>query len=186
VDLCAAPGGKTALLAHAGAHVIAVELSEKRATRIRENAARTKVQERVDVVVHDALTWSGAPADAVLLDAPCTGLGTTRRKPEIKLRRTPADVERDADLQAKLLAKALNLVKPGGVLVYSVCSPLPEEGRVQVERALAAHPKWGELEDVRLTLPWLPADAVDGGCVRLRPHAHDTDAFFCARLRRAV
>lgn len=187
IDLCAAPGGKTAVLARAvdgQGHVVAVEQSDARAARIKDNLERTHLAERVEVLVGDARAVNVPPADAVLLDAPCTGLGTTRRKPEIKLRRTEADVEKDTVLQRELLAKAVTLVKPGGVLVYSVCSPMPAEGRGQIERLLAEHPEL-VLEDARAALPWLPADAIDErGCVRLRPHRHDADAFFCARLRK--
>jgi 16S rRNA (cytosine967-C5)-methyltransferase len=189
LDLCAAPGGKTALLARAvGAqgHIVAVDQSDRRAARIQENLARLKLEGRAEVLVADARNVRVAAADAVLLDAPCTGLGTTRRKPEIKLRRTEPDIEADAKLQGELLEHAARLVKPGGVLVYSVCSPLPAEGRDQVLKLLGAHPEL-TLESARDALPWLPPDAVDGrGCVRLRPHRHDADAFFCARMRRSA
>lgn len=189
IDMCAAPGGKTALLASlapssSGGKVVAIEKSGKRARLIKETLARTKLMERVDVVVADALEARVDPADAVLLDAPCTGFGTTRRKPEIKLRRTENDIASDAELQAKLLERAFALTKPGGVMVYSVCSPVPEEGAQQIDRALAAHPEL-VIENARFVLPWLPQDAVDErGCVRLLPHRHDADAFFIARLRR--
>lgn len=191
LDLCAAPGGKTALLARAVRHgdstlgrVTAVELQERRAARIRDNAARLKLADAVEVCIGDVRTLVLDPADAVLLDAPCTGLGTTRRKPEIKLRRTEADVAENAALQRALVERAVSLVKPGGVLVYSVCSPIPEEGAAQIEHILTAHPEF-VVEAPRAALPWLPAHAVDArGCVRLLPHRDDADAFFCARLRR--
>ncbi|OGQ19029.1 MAG: hypothetical protein A2138_10055 [Deltaproteobacteria bacterium RBG_16_71_12] len=191
LDLCAAPGGKTALLAHAvgdGGRVVAVESNAKRATRIGDNARRLRVQQRVEVLVVDVRTLDaaalGGPVDAVLLDAPCSGLGTTRRKPEIKLRRTDDDVRNNAELQGALLAHAAGLVRPGGVLVYSVCSPLPQEGRLVVDRVLAEVSGLRRV-DARATLPWLPADAVDSsGAVRLLPHRHDCDAFYAARLVR--
>jgi 16S rRNA (cytosine967-C5)-methyltransferase len=187
IDMCAAPGGKTALLASLseGGKVVAVEKSGKRARLIKETMARTKLTNRVDVVVADALEARVDPADAVLLDAPCTGFGTTRRKPEIKLRRTEADVASDAVLQAQLLERAFALTKPGGVIVYSVCSPIPEEGVEQIDRILSAHAEL-RIESARDVLPWLPADAVDErGCVHLLTHRHDSDAFFIARLRRS-
>lgn len=194
VDLCAAPGGKTALLASQaraiegeagiGGKVVAVEKSGVRARMIKETLARTKLVARVDVLVADALEARVDPADAVLLDAPCTGFGTTRRKPEIKLRRSEADVRDDALLQVKLLDRALDLTKRGGVLVYSVCSPIPAEGADHVERLLASRDDL-VVEHARETLPWLPVDAVDArGCVRLLTHRHDADAFFIARLRK--
>ena len=95
-----------------------------------------------------------------------------------------ADVASDGVLQAQLLERAFALTKPGGVIVYSVCSPIPEEGAHQIDKVLAAHPELS-IEDARTVLPWLPADAVDArGSVRLLTHRHDADAFFIARLRR--
>lgn len=190
VDLCAAPGTKSVLLKKAGAaRVVAVELNPKRAKKIGENTRRLKVE--IDLVVADATAVAGVQfpaggADAVLLDAPCTGLGTTRRKPEIKLRRTDDDVATNAQLQAKLLRAAAALVKPGGALVYSVCSPMPEEGAHQIEAFLEGHPGFTR-EHLQKVLPWLPASAVDDeGQVRFLPHLHDADAFFIARLRRTA
>lgn len=187
LDLCAAPGTKSVLLRKTGATVTAVELNPKRAKKIQENLRRMKVD--VDVVVGDATAIDvaavGGAVDAVLLDAPCTGLGTTRRKPEIKLRRTDDDVAQNARLQAKLLAAAARFVKPGGVLVYSVCSPLPQEGAHQIEAFLAGHTDFAR-EPLPAVLTTLPPSAFDElGQVRLRPHLHDADAFFIARLRRA-
>lgn len=189
LDLCAAPGGKSALLARAvgqEGRVLAVETSAKRATRIGDNARRLHLENRVEVLVQDVRTLERARLagliDAVLLDAPCSGLGTTRRKPEIKLRRTDDDVHKNAEAQRALLTHAASLVRPGGALVYSVCSPLPSEGREVVARVLAAVPGLRQV-DARSTLPWLPADAVDEqGAVRLLPHRHDCDAFYAARL----
>lgn len=191
LDLCAAPGGKSALLAGAvgdSGRVLAVEASGKRATRIGDNAARVRVRERVEVLVQDVRTLDatrlGGPIDAVLLDAPCSGLGSTRRKPETKLRHTDDDVRKSAELQRALLIHAAGLVRPSGVLVYSVCSPLPAEGPELVERVLADVPGL-RLVDTRATLPCLPADAGDGrGAVRLLPHSHDCDAWYAARLVR--
>lgn len=186
LDLCAAPGTKSVLLRNAGADVTAVELNPKRARRISDNARRMNVTDHLKVVVDDATTLPIDEMDAVLLDAPCTGLGTTRRKPEIKLRRNDDDVRENSKLQAKLLQAAARQVKPGGVLVYSVCSPLPQEGAQQIEAFLHGHPDFAR-EDLRAVLPFLPASAVDDdGQVRLLPHLHDADAFFIARLRRAA
>jgi 16S rRNA (cytosine967-C5)-methyltransferase len=180
IDLCAAPGTKSVVMAKTAQKVIAVEKQEKRSGRIRDNATRCRVREKIDVKVADALTVDISPASAVLLDAPCTGFGTTRRKPEIKMRRTEKDVEDAAKLQRQLLKRASELVTRGGVLVYSVCSPVHEEGAAQIE-ALTDF----EIEDPRETLPWLPENAVDArGYVRLYPHRHDADAFFAVRMRR--
>jgi len=190
LDLCAAPGGKSMILADAVAdtgRVVAVELQRRRAARIEENATRLGMRKRVEVKVVDANDLGDADrADAVLLDAPCTGLGTTRRKPEIARRHTDADVAASATLQEQLFDKAASLTKEGGTLVYSVCSPLPEEGSLQVARFLTRHPDF-EREHLSATLPFMPASAFDEhGQLRLIPHLHDADAFFVARLRRRL
>jgi 16S rRNA (cytosine967-C5)-methyltransferase len=127
LDLCAAPGGKTLQLAAAGAHVTAVDKSEARLKRLRENLARTKLT--AEVVCADALKYrSSEPFDAVLLDAPCTSTGTLRRHPDVAWLRRPTDVRSLADLQAQLLTAAAAQLKPGAPLVYAVCSMEPEEG----------------------------------------------------------
>lgn len=136
VDLCAAPGGKTMQLAAAGAEVIAVDRSAKRLERLTENLARSGLKART--VVADALEWRpDAPADAVLLDAPCSTTGTIRRHPDIQHAKTAKDVERLAALQARLLEAAAVMVKPGGRLIYCTCSLQPEEGPAQAARFLA-------------------------------------------------
>jgi 16S rRNA (cytosine967-C5)-methyltransferase len=127
IDLCAAPGGKTAHLAAAGARVTAVDRSAARLERLRANLARLALS--ADIVEADAGTWTPAePADAVLLDAPCSATGTLRRHPDVALGKSADDVRRLADLQARLLARAADMVKPGGILVYATCSLQPEEG----------------------------------------------------------
>lgn len=196
LDLCAAPGGKSMLLADAvgkDGRVVAVEKNQRRSERITDNSKRLNLRARVEVVVGDVgnldgpLAEQGAPLDGydvVLLDAPCSGLGTTRRKPEVKLNRSADDVAANVALQQLLLKSAATRVKPGGVLVYSVCSPMPEEGSAQIDAFLAANDAYvrERLDDV---LPYLPKDSVDGhGQLRLLPNKHDADAFFIARLRR--
>jgi len=198
LDLCAAPGGKSMVLADAvgkAGRIIAVEQHARRAERIGENARRLGLTGRIETVVGDAgdldgaLTDHGAPLDGydtVVLDAPCSGLGTTRRKPEVKLKNAEADVASSLPTQARLFDAAAARVKVGGVLVYSVCSPMPQEGEQQVEQFLARHPGYVR-ESIAEVLPWLPKDAVDAhGQVHLLPHLHDADAFFIARLRRTA
>ena len=138
-DLCAAPGGKTAQLAAAGAEVFAIEQSAPRLVRLRENLARLNL---AATIVHgDATTWQpDGPLDAVLLDAPCTATGTSRRHPEVAHVRRPRDVFAMAEQQARLLAAATAMLKPGGRLVYAVCSLQPEEGPAQFAAALATLP----------------------------------------------
>jgi 16S rRNA (cytosine967-C5)-methyltransferase len=135
LDLCAAPGGKTLQLAAAGAQVTAVDKSEPRLKRLRENLARTKLE--AEVICADALEYRAhEPFDAVLLDAPCTSTGTLRRHPDVAWLRRPTDVRALADLQSQLLAAAGAYLKPGEPLVYAVCSLEPEEGPGVVGAAL--------------------------------------------------
>ncbi|ETR77883.1 MFS transporter [Afipia sp. P52-10] len=134
-DLCAAPGGKTAQLAHAGAIVTAVDRSPARIRRLRDNLSRLALS--AEVVVADADEWQHEPFDAILLDAPCTATGTIRRHPDIGWLKQDSDVAALTGLQQRLLNKAVSLLKPGGTLVYCTCSLEPEEGEQAVERLLA-------------------------------------------------
>lgn len=135
LDLCAAPGGKTAQLAAAGATVVAVDRSAPRLKRLTANLDRLKLVAEVHVA--DALAYSGGPFDAILLDAPCSATGTIRRHPDVAWSKTLADVATLADLQTRLIDHAWTLLKPGGRLVYATCSLEPEEGERQVEAFLA-------------------------------------------------
>lgn len=138
-DLCAAPGGKTAQLAAAGAVVTAVDQSEARFARLRGNLDRLGLD--AELVTADAAQWSpGRTFDAVLLDAPCTATGTIRRHPDILRLKRPDDVPALAALQSRLLDRAVSLVKPGGTLVFCTCSLQPQEGPEQVAQLLARHP----------------------------------------------
>ena len=134
-DLCAAPGGKAAQLAAAGAHVTAIDRSDARLGRLRENMARLGLD--VDVAVADAATWTPPePLDAVLLDAPCSATGTIRRHPDVPYLKREADIASLAALQDRLLAHALTLLRPGGTLVYCTCSLEPEEGEARIAALL--------------------------------------------------
>jgi 16S rRNA (cytosine967-C5)-methyltransferase len=138
-DLCAAPGGKTAQLAYAGARVTAVDRSPARMARVRANLVRLGIE--AQTFVADAADWQGGPFDAVLLDAPCTSTGTIRRHPDIPWLKSEADIAALASTQARLLAHAVRLLKPDGIVVYSTCSLEPEEGEVQVAQLLASEPR---------------------------------------------
>jgi 16S rRNA (cytosine967-C5)-methyltransferase len=138
-DLCAAPGGKTAQLAAAGARVTAVDRSAPRLARLRENLARLKLD--AESVVADVAEWDGGPFDAVLLDAPCSSTGRIRRHPDIPWLKRAADVAQLAAVQARLIARAVGLVRPGGTIVYCVCSLEPEEGIDVVSALLARDPR---------------------------------------------
>lgn len=186
LDLCAAPGGKTMQLAAAGWDVTAVDISPHRLKRLTENLGRTRLEARV--VEGDLMTWAPPEAvDAVLLDAPCSATGIFRRHPDVLHRAHPRLIAETVALQAKLLARAAEWVKPGGVLVYAVCSLEPEEGEGQLTNFLARHDGFAvdpvEGEE-------LPAGimARPDGFVRTLPSMladqGRLDGFFIARLRR--
>jgi 16S rRNA (cytosine967-C5)-methyltransferase len=137
-DLCAAPGGKTAQLAAAGARVTAVDRSPARLARLRENLARVGLA--AEAVAADALEWQAEPFDAVLLDAPCSSSGTIRRHPDIPWLKREVDLAAMTSLQARLLDRAVALARPGGTLVYCTCSLEPEECEAQVSALLARTP----------------------------------------------
>ncbi|MEP5278344.1 MAG: RsmB/NOP family class I SAM-dependent RNA methyltransferase, partial [Alphaproteobacteria bacterium] len=136
LDLCAAPGGKTAQLAAAGARVTALDRSEKRLETLARNLDRLGLQ--VETVAADALSWD-APTrfDAILLDAPCSATGTIRRHPDLPHLKRPEDTAKLADLQDRLLARAAGWVRPGGVLVFATCSLQPEEGPERIRAFLS-------------------------------------------------
>ena len=136
LDLCAAPGGKTAQIAAAGAHVLALDRSPRRVERLNANLARLKLQ--ADTRVADAIQWRPEnPVRFILLDAPCTATGAIRRHPDVPHLKSPDDVIRLAGVQERLLTAAIEMLAPGGILVYCTCSLEPQEGRQQVERLLA-------------------------------------------------
>lgn len=172
LDACAAPGGKTLRLLSRGARVLAADRDAGRLARVRESVQRLGWADRVET---RQLDWTGhfgelgAPFDAVLVDAPCTGLGTVRRHPEIRWRRVEEDLARAASLQARILRATARVVRPGGVLVYGVCSAEPEEGEQVVTAFLQQHAEF------RLD-----------GVVRTAPPVDGEDAHYGARLIRAV
>ncbi|MEE1610777.1 RsmB/NOP family class I SAM-dependent RNA methyltransferase [Microvirga sp. CF3016] len=137
-DLCAAPGGKTAQLASAGAEVLAVDRSAKRLQRLEENLARLNLKAETRAL--DAEKLDAPPFDAILLDAPCSATGTIRRHPDVAWTKSEEDIRKLSGLQARLLDKAAGLLKAGGRLVYCTCSLESEEGEQQAEAFLARHP----------------------------------------------
>ena len=181
LDLCAGPGGKTALLAAlgepVGAFVDAVEPAPARADLVQQNTAGLPVTvHRVDG------REPGLPPgyDRVLVDAPCTGLGALRRRPEARWRRQPGDVPALAKLQRELLASAIRLTRPGGVVLYATCSPHLAETAGVVADALRRYPVTA-LDTTALLAP--ATDIGDGPSAQLWPHRHGTDAMFAAALR---
>ncbi len=137
-DLCAAPGGKTAQHAAAGARVTAVDRAPARLSRVRENLTRLSLA--AELVVADVAEWTAEPFDAVLLDAPCSSTGTIRRHPDVPWLKSAADIAKLAALQRRLIERAAALTKPGGTLVYCTCSLEPEEGEHIVADLLAHEP----------------------------------------------
>ena len=165
LDLCAAPGGKTLQLAAGGAAVTAVDLSEKRMTRLTENLARTGLA--ATTLVSDAFALTDGGYDAVLLDAPCSATGTIRRHPDLPYAKDGSEFGALIAQQETLIDHALSLLRAGGRLVYCTCSLLPDEGEVQIEEALARHP------GLRIEPPVMagldPAWITEEGGLRLRP-----------------
>ena len=192
-DLCAAPGGKTAQLAAAGANVTAVDLSESRLRRLSDNLRRLGLE--AHPVAADVLDWQPAERfDAVLLDAPCTATGTIRRHPDIQWLKSPSDIATLAALQARMLDHAATLVKPGGRLVFATCSLQPEEGEAQVAPFLARHPDFA-LQPIDATeLAGLSELVTTAGTLRTLPfHGFGDDpllagmdGFFAARFERRI
>ncbi len=191
VDLCAGPGGKTALLAalaaERGAGVLAIELHQHRAGLVRRALGGAGDLPGVDgVVVADGTKppLAAASADRVLVDAPCTGLGALRRRPEARWRRSPDDLLTLVLLQRRLLASALRMVRPGGVVLYATCSPVRAE-TVDVVSSMVGSGESVTIEDVRPLLPGVTgADGPLPGTAQLWPHRHGTDAMFLALLRK--
>jgi 16S rRNA (cytosine967-C5)-methyltransferase len=138
-DLCAAPGGKTAQLALAGARVTAVDRAPARLARLNENLARLSLA--ANLVRADVTEWAAEPFDAVLLDAPCSSTGTIRRHPDVPWLKHAADIATLTVLQRRLLERAVSLTKPGGTLVYCTCSLEPEEGEDTITALLACEPR---------------------------------------------
>lgn len=188
LDLCAAPGGKTMQLAAAGHHVTAIDRAESRLKRLRENLSRTGLEARL--VAADALKWQAdREFDAILLDAPCSATGTFRRHPEVLYRARPSIIASSVELQTQLLERAAKWLKPGGSLVYAVCSLEPQEGEDVVSAFLGTNasfrtdpPRPGELPD------FVTSD--ERGWVRILPGVLESegglDGFFFARLVRTA
>jgi 16S rRNA (cytosine967-C5)-methyltransferase len=170
LDLCAAPGGKTMQLATAGWEVTALDVSQSRLARLSENLERTGLKARI--VAADVMKWSPpAKVDAILLDAPCTATGIFRRHPDVLHRVRPKAIAELAQVQRAMLARAAGWLKPGGTLVYSVCSLERQEGEQVAADFLAGHEDYA-LEEEHRILPGAFAD--QGGA----------DSFFIARFVR--
>ena len=182
IDLCAAPGGKTLELSSAVGAVIAADRSLARVDRLLANLQRVEAR-NVFPVIANAIAPPFRPADAVLLDAPCTGTGTFRRHPDARWRLKTTDLDSLAGVQRELLRAAAPLVRPGGLLIYATCSLEMEENDAQVERFLAEHRDW-TLEPPADGV--VPATVLDAGRLRVLPQRHGINGAFAARLRRTA
>jgi 16S rRNA (cytosine967-C5)-methyltransferase len=187
IDLCAAPGGKTALLAARGAIVTAVEREPARMAQLKENLARLRLE--AEYVIDDARDWRPSePAPFVLLDAPCSATGTIRRHPELPWIKSASDVTLCSQLAGELLDAAAEMIAPGGLLVFATCSLEREEGPEQIEAFLASHPEFSRQElteaDVFGHTEFIDAS----GDLRTLPcHLKEKggmDGFYAARLKR--
>ena len=189
VDLCAAPGGKTThlaqLMGNAG-KLVAVDVSAEKIALLERNCRRVHAN-NVETRVMDATKEDIGflrTADAVLIDAPCSGFGTLRRHPDIRWNKTSEQIRALSDIQYNLLKNAGQHIKPGGILVYSTCSIEPMENEEVVQRFLVDFPMY-RVEDTRRFLPDIPSSAITPqGFVQTFPHKHGTDGTFAARLRR--
>lgn len=186
-DICAAPGGKTLQLAAGGAQVTAVDISAARLKRVAENLKRCQLE--AELIAADALEWRPeTPPDAILLDAPCSATGTIRRHPDLPFLRDGSGIAELVALQSRLLDHTLELLRPGGRLVYAVCSLLPEEGEAQIAALLERHP------GLRVEAPDLPgidtAWITSEGGLRLRPdywpELGGMDGFYMARITKPL
>jgi len=181
LDACAAPGGKACQLAER-AIVVANDIHPGKLRKLEAEAERLGLRDRIELLEHDAATPFPKRLkqfDAVLVDAPCSGLGTLHRHPELRYRRKESDIPRLVRLQRAILDSCRQVVSPGGLLIFAVCSPEPEEGEQQVDWLLRAHPEFAlEPPPGVLELP------LERGFLRTLPGERSWDGFFAARLRR--
>lgn len=185
-DACAAPGGKTTHMAELmgdRGQIWACDRTASRLKKVRQNCDRLELRS-VEILQGDSreLTQFEGRCDRLLLDAPCSGLGTLHRRADLRWRQTPESLQQLSQLQAELLSACARWVKPGGVLVYATCTVSPEENEAVVQPFLDANPDW--------TIDCPPDDSPvkpfmsEEGWIRVYPHRHDTDGFFMVRLRR--
>ena len=191
IDFCAGAGGKTLLLGalmRSTGRLYAFDVSHARLARAKPRFARSGLSNIVPVVIDagsDArVKRLRGKAHRVLVDAPCTGLGTLRRNPDLKWRQHPATVADMQQLQRRILQQAAACVAPGGRLVYATCSILPEENEQQVEAFLQANPDFERLDAAAIAVERCPGLEVTGPYLQLRPDQHGTDGFFASVMQR--
>ncbi len=183
LDLCAAPGGKTAYIAglmHDKGEIVAIDRFESRIKIFENNLDRLGINS-VKPLIINALEYSDGEFDRILADVPCSGTGTLSKKPDIKWKKDLLDIRRMTELQYQLLEKAASLIKVGGVVVYSTCSIEPEENWDIVSKFISEHPNF----KIENAAERFPADLIDEhGCVQTLPHVHHMDGAFAARIVR--
>ena len=189
IDLCAAPGGKTAQMAARGAHVIALDRSAARLARLGQNLRRLRLDKNVHIETADAAAWR--PKDKVefiLLDAPCTATGTIRRHPDVPYLKSEADVTRLGDVQQRLLDNASEMLVPGGILIYCTCSLLKDEGERQIEKLLMRNSSIQRLPISPGETGGINSIINENGDMRILPFhlaaQGGMDGFFASRLQR--
>ncbi len=190
VDFCAGAGGKTLMLSalmNSQGRLYAMDVSEKRLANLKPRLKRSGASNiQPMLIAHEndlKVKRLAGKIDRVLVDAPCSGLGTLRRNPDLKFRQSPGSIEELTQKQAAILASSSRLLKKGGRLVYATCSILPEENQRIVEAFLAAHPDF-VLKPAGEVLKQQKIPLEMGDCLELRPHLHGTDGFFAAVLER--
>ena len=191
VDFCAGAGGKTLLLGammRSQGRLYAFDISLSRLTKLKPRLARSGLSNVHPVRITDErdvhVKRLAGKIDRVLVDAPCSGFGTLRRNPDLKWRHQPSDIDELAAKQARILASAATLVKPGGRIVYATCSVLTEENDAVVDGFLATHPDFEPVDAAaELARAGIPLDTRDR--LRLLPHLHGCDGFFAAVLKRS-
>jgi 16S rRNA (cytosine967-C5)-methyltransferase len=186
IDACAAPGGKTTHIAELmqdQGKILACDRTASRLRKLKENAQRLGLHS-IEIYTRDSrnLPQFEHTADRVLLDAPCSGLGTLHRHADARWRQTPGSVGELSTLQKELISQTSKFVKPGGVLVYATCTLHPSENEGVITEFLATHPNW-QIENLLVNLPDL-SDTTSAGWLKVWPHHQDMDGFFMVRLRK--
>jgi 16S rRNA (cytosine967-C5)-methyltransferase len=190
IDLCAAPGGKSAQLAARGANVIAIDRSAQRLKKLEANLARLKLADKVQVIASDASSWKPKePAQFILVDAPCTATGTIRRHPDVPHLKSMRDLESLVPTQMRILENAFNILAPGGVLVYCTCSLQKCEGEDQIHHLLSQHPNAAKIAITPKEIGEIHEAVTENGDVRTLPFhlaaSGGIDGFFISRITKA-
>jgi 16S rRNA (cytosine967-C5)-methyltransferase len=184
IDMCAAPGGKTTFIAELmnnKGHILAIDKYESKLNLIKSSCDRLGIS-NVEAIIADSSELQTEPADKVLVDAPCTGLGVLRKKPDVKWKREPEDVVRMSKIQLHLLENASRLVKPGGILVYSTCTTEPEENSSLIKLFLGKHPEFSVDDASRFVNKSV---VTNNGWIETFPHIHHIDGSFAVRLEKS-